>query len=111
MKLPLTVPDDLRLPDWLQEPIYIGGDRYSENPGVMIKLTAHRVGNGFDIEIKPAHPDRPELAEHLLKNLVSYDNEYITYIGKSTIASGKFTTIIDRPYISGEGYLQVKMKR
>jgi hypothetical protein len=104
MKLELTSPKQLTLPDWLKEPIYIGGDRFSDTPGMMIQLTLHRVGNGFDIELKPIHPDRPELTEQILKSLGNRLAFRTTSPDKFSII-GRLNTSANYKTANGSGYL------
>lgn len=104
MKLALTIPNHLTLPDWLKEPIYIGGDRYSDTPGMMIKLTAQRIGNGFNINLQPIHPDRPALTENILKCL---GNRSLSFRAISTdrfLIIGRLNASANYKTANGSGY-------
>jgi hypothetical protein len=51
---------------WNENPIVLGGDRYSDSPGLAVYYIQHSGTNTFEIRVEPIQPDQLEFTQYLL---------------------------------------------
>lgn len=103
LSIPLEKPAHKTLYEWCEEPIYVGGDRFSKNPGLIIQLTPFTNSSGFDITIRPIQPDRVKFTQRCLQLLGNKQWYFLIHSGDELAISGNIYIANTYEYATGEG--------
>lgn len=59
---------------WNENPIILGGDRYSASPGLGVYYIQHSDESTFDLKIEPIQQDKPDFTQAFLERIVEQDS-------------------------------------
>jgi hypothetical protein len=93
---------------WNENPIVLGGDRYSDAPGLAVYYIQHSGANTFEIRVEPIQQDQPEFTQRLLERVLGDDSVKDTIKikvrhGSTELAAAVLYVDDQRRWASGEG--------